>query len=194
MIISYVNKTSFMKTHFFPAIKLTIVLLIVLSGIYPLFIWGVAKLTPQKGMGELITVNGKEYYSNIGQAFTQDQYFYSRPSAVNYNAAGSAGSNKGPSNPEYLALVKARIDSFLVHNPGIDKKDIPVDLVTASGSGLDPHISVAAAEIQVKRISAIRNIPEANLFELVRTYTSQPTLGPKTVNVLQLNIALDQLN
>jgi len=183
-----------MKQHFFPAIKLTLVLLIVLSGIYPLIIWGVAKLTPQKGKGELIEANGKKYYSNIGQAFTQDQYFYSRPSAVNYNAAGSAGSNKGPSNPDYLATVQIRIDSFLVHNPGIDKKDIPVDLVTASGSGLDPHISVAAAEIQVKRISAIRNIPEANLYELVRTYTSQPPLGPKTVNVLQLNIALDQLN
>ncbi|MEN9298010.1 MAG: hypothetical protein RLZZ429_323 [Bacteroidota bacterium] len=183
-----------MKQHIFPAIKLTIVLLLVLCGIYPLFIWGVAKLTPQKGKGELIEANGKKYYSNIGQTFTQDQYFYSRPSAVNYNAAGSAGSNKGPSNPDYLATVQARIDSFLVHNPGIDKKDIPVDLVTASGSGLDPHISVAAAEIQVKRISVIRKIPEANLYELVRTYTSQSPLGPKTVNVLQLNIALDQLN
>jgi len=183
-----------MKQHIFPAIKLTIVLLLVLCGIYPLFIWGVAKLTPQKGKGELIEANGKKYYSNIGQTFTQDQYFYSRPSAVNYNAAGSAGSNKGPSNPDYLATVQARIDNFLVHNPGIDKKDIPVDLVTASGSGLDPHISVAAAEIQVKRISVIRKIPEANLYELVRTYTSQSPLGPKTVNVLQLNIALDQLN
>ena len=183
-----------MKTHFFPAIKLTIVLLVVLSGIYPLFIWGVAKLTPQKGKGELIEANGKKYYCNIGQSFTADKYFNSRPSAVNYNAAGSAGSNKGPSNPDYLATVEARIDSFLVHNPGIDKKDIPVDLVTASGSGLDPHISVTAAEVQIKRISNIRNIPEANLRELVRTYTEQPAVGPKTINVLQLNIALDQLN
>lgn len=183
-----------MKQNFFPAIKLTIVLLIVLSGIYPLFIWGIAKLTPQKGKGELIEANGKKYYSNIGQTFTTDQYFYSRPSAVNYNAAGSAGSNKGPSNPHYLATVEARIDSFLVHNPGIEKKDIPVDLITASGSGLDPHISVAAAEVQIKRISKIRNIPEANLRELVHTYTEHNVLGPKTINVLQLNIALDQLN
>jgi potassium-transporting ATPase KdpC subunit len=183
-----------MKQHFFPAIKLTVVLLIVLSGVYPLMIWGIAKLTPQKGKGELIITNGKKYYSNIGQLFTDDKYFYSRPSAVNYNAAGSAGSNKGPSNPGYLATVQARINRFLLHNPGIDKKDIPVDLVTASGSGLDPHISVAAAEIQVKRISKIRSIPEANLHELVRTYTNEPLLGPKTVNVLQLNIALDELN
>lgn len=183
-----------MKQHFFPAIKLTLVLLIVLSGIYPLIIWGVAQLTPQQGKGEQIEANGKKYYSNIGQSFTADQYFYSRPSAVNYHAAGSAGSNKGPSNPDYLAMVQARIDSFLVHNPGIEQKDIPVDLVTASGSGLDPHISVAAAEVQIKRISKIRNIPEANLRELVRTYTQQPALGPKTINVLQLNIALDQLN
>lgn len=183
-----------MKQHFFPAIKLTLVLLIVLSGIYPLLIWGIAQLTPQKGKGELIQANGKKYYSNIGQSFTDDKYFYSRPSAVHYNAAGSAGSNKGPSNPDYLATVQARIDSFLVHNPGIEKKDIPVDLVTASGSGLDPHISVAAATVQVKRISKIRNIPEANLRELVRTYTEQPAVGPQTINVLQLNIALDKLN
>jgi K+-transporting ATPase ATPase C chain len=183
-----------MKQHFFPAIKLTLVLLIVLSGIYPLIIWGIAQLTPQQGKGEQIEANGKKYYSNIGQSFTADQYFYSRPSAVNYNAAGSAGSNKGPSNADYLAAVQTRIDTFLVHNPGIEKKDIPVDLVTASGSGLDPHISESAAIIQIKRISKIRNIPEANLRELVRTYTSQPVFGPKTVNVLQLNIALDQLN
>ncbi|TDO29367.1 K(+)-transporting ATPase subunit C [Sediminibacterium goheungense] len=183
-----------MKKQFFPAIKLTLVLLIVLSGIYPLVIWGFAKLTPQKGKGELIEANGKKYYSNIGQSFTEDKYFYSRPSAVNYNAAGSAGSNKGPSNADYLAIIQERIDSFLTHNPGIEKKDIPVDLVTASGSGLDPHISVAAAEVQVKRISKIRNIPEANLRELVRTYTEQPAVGPQTINVLQLNIALDKLN
>lgn len=183
-----------MKTHLIPAIKLTFILLVVLSGIYPLLIWGLAQLSPQKGKGEQLTVNGKNYYTQIGQKFTQDQYFYSRPSAVNYNAAGSAGSNKGPSNPEYLQLVQARIDSFLVHNPGIHKKDIPVDLVTASGSGLDPHISLQAASIQVKRIATIRNIPEANLNELIRSYTYTPLLGPKTINVLQLNIALDQLN
>ncbi len=185
-----------MKQHFFPAIKLTIVLLIVLSGIYPLVIWGFAKLTPQKGKGELIEANGKKYYSNIGQSFTADRYFYSRPSAVNYNAAGSAGSNKGPSNPDYLATVQARIDSFLVHNPGIAKKDIPVDLVTASGSGLDPsYFSGQRAEYEGKALfTKIRNIPEANLRELVRTYTEQPAVGPQTINVLQLNIALDKLN
>jgi len=116
-----------MKSNLFPAIKLTLVLLIVLAGIYPLLIWGIAQFTPQKGKGEQLVANGKNYYKHIGQPFTQDQYFYSRPSAVNYNAAGSAGSNKGPSNPDYLALVQARIDSVLVHNPGINKKDIPVD-------------------------------------------------------------------
>lgn len=183
-----------MKSNLFPAIKLTLVLLIVLGGIYPLLIWGIAQFTPQKGKGDQLVANGKNYYKQIGQNFTQDQYFYSRPSAVNYNAAGSAGSNKGPSNPDYLALVHARIDSFLVHNPGINKKDIPVDLVTASGSGLDPHISVQAASIQVKRIASIRNIPEANLNELIRTYTITPLFGPQTINVLELNIALDQLN
>ncbi len=168
-------------------------MLILLSGIYPLLIWGAAHLTPDKGQGKRIIANGQSYYKNIGQTFTQGQYFYSRPSAVSYNAAGSGGSNKGPANPDYLATVQARIDSFMVHNPGIHKKDIPAELVTASGSGLDPHISVEAATIQVKRISQIRNIPEANLNELIRKHTEQPMFGPSVINVLALNISLDQL-
>ncbi len=183
-----------MKTNFFVAIRISFFLLLLLAGIYPLAVWGIAQLTPQKGNGEKILYHGKSLYSNIGQSFTQDRYFYSRPSAVNYNAAGSAGSNKGPSNPDYLLVMQARIDSFLVHNPGIDKKDIPADLLTASGSGLDPHISVAAANVQVKRISAIRHIPEANLRELIRSCTRESFFGPSTINVLELNIALDELN
>lgn len=185
-----------MKEHIFPAIKLTVLLLLLCAGIYPLLVWGIAHVTPQKGKGEIIQANGKRYYANLAQKFTDDRYFQSRPSAVDYNAAGSAGSNKGPSNTDYLATVQARIDTFLMHNPGIDKKEIPVDLVTASGSGLDPDISVKAAFVQVKRIAKIRGIAEPNLEELILTYTEKPLaglFGPERINVLKLNIALDQL-
>lgn len=122
-------------------------------------------------------------------------YFHGRPSAVNYNAAGSGGSNKGPSNPDYLAQVQARINTFLAHNPGVKKSEIPVDLVTASGSGLDPDISVQASRIQVPRIARERNMDENKLFELIEKTKETPLPGipgPEKINVLKLNIALNQ--
>lgn len=185
-----------MKSNIFPAIKLTIICLIFFSGIYTALVYGVSMFTPNKGMGDKITLNGKTYFTNIGQKFTEDKYFYSRPSAVDYNAAGSAGSNKGPSNPDYLAQVQARIDTFLVHNPEVAREEIPSDLVTASGSGLDPNISVQAANVQVKRIAKIRGIAEGNLQQLILSHTEVPLLGmfgTEKINVLKLNMALDQL-
>ena len=186
-----------MKTNLISSLRLTLVLLLFFSGIYTFIVYGAVMLTPGKGKGEIIEANGKKYYANIGQSFTEDRYFNGRPSAVNYNAAGSGGSNKGPSNKEYLALVQARIDTFLVHNPGITKKQIPVELVTASGSGLDPHISSKAASVQVKRIAAVRHLSEQALNELIVQHTEKPLLGifgPEKINVLKLNIALDQLH
>src|ERR1019366_731447 len=116
-----------MKTYLLPSLKLTIVLIIICSVFYPLLIAGIAKTAPGGGKGETIEVNGKIVgYANIGQKFTDDKYFSGRPSAVNYNAAGSGGSNKGPSNPDYLKDVQARIETFLVHNPGIKKEQIPL--------------------------------------------------------------------
>lgn len=185
-----------MKENIFPAIRLTVICLLFFSGIYTLIVLGVAQLAPNKGKGEIVTANGKTYYSNIGQKFTDDKYFYSRPSAVGYNAAGAGGSNKGPSNPDYLAEVQARIDTFLVHNSGVKKSEIPSDIVTASGGGLDPHISVLAATIQVKRIAKIRDIAEANLQQLIISNTEKPLLGllgTERINVLKLNMALDNL-
>jgi len=185
-----------MKKNFLPALKLTLVCLIFFSGIYTIIILGAAQLAPNKGKGEIIIVNSKTYYANIGQKFTDDKYFYSRPSAVDYNAAGSGGSNKANSDAEYLAMVKSRIDSFMVHNPEVNKADIPSEMVTASGSGLDPHISVQGANIQIKRIAKIRNIPEANIKELVMQNTEGSMLGlfgPEKINVLKLNLALDNL-
>ena len=186
-----------MKNHISPAIRLTLVLLVLLSVVYPLGIAGLAKLAPGGGDGVTVSANGKIVgYALIGQKFTEDRYFNSRPSAVGYNAAGSGGSNKGPSDPDYLKDVQARIDTFLVHNPGVAKADIPSELVTASGSGLDPDLSPAAAKIQVARIARVRGLPAERLTQLVDEQTKGPLLGlfgPAKVNVLALNIALDAL-
>lgn len=186
-----------MKKYLITSLKLTLVLIIICAVLYPLLIAAVGKLTPGGGDGETIIVNGKVVgYANIGQKFTEDKYFWSRPSAVDYNAAGSAGSNKGPTNPDYLKIVQERIDTFLLHNPGIKKEEIPAELVTASGSGLDPDLSPAAAKIQTKRIATIRHIDESKLNALVNEHTQDPLLGflgPSKVNVLKLNIALDEL-
>lgn len=185
-----------MKTYILPAVKLTAILIIFLAVLYPTVVWGIAQFSPNQGKGEIIEFNDQKYYANIGQSFTEDQYFWSRPSAVSYNAAGSGGSNKGPSNEEYLVEVEARIDTFLMKNPDIQRAEIPVDLVTASGSGLDPDISVRAAEVQVKRIAKIRNINETELMELIQNQTEKPLLGifgPEKINVLKLNLALDNL-
>lgn len=186
-----------MKTNLLISLKLTLVMIILCAVLYPLLIAGIGKATPGGGKGETLSVNGKVVgYEKIGQKFTEDKYFWGRPSAVDYNAAGSAGSNKGPSNPDYLQVVKDRIDSFLVHNPGIKKEEIPAEMVTASGSGLDPDISPAGAYIQVKRIAAVRNLPEEKIKTLVEEHIQKPLagiLGPSKVNVLKLNIALDNL-
>ncbi|WP_159476226.1 K(+)-transporting ATPase subunit C [Dyadobacter sp. 3J3] len=185
-----------MKTNLFPAIKLTSITLVFFAGVYTIIIWGIAQLAPNHGNGEVVMQNGKKYYANVGQTFTEDKYFNSRPSAVDYNAAGSGGSNKAPSNPEYLATVQARIDTFLVHNPEVKKQDIPVELITASGSGLDPDISPNAALVQLKRVSKNRNISNEKLQKLIEENTEAPLLGllgPAKVNVLKLNMALDGL-
>ncbi len=186
-----------MKSYLLPAFRLTLASLVFFSGIYTLCIWGIAQAAPGGGKGELITHEGRTLYANIGQLFQSDAWFNGRPSAVGYNAAGSAGSNKGPSNPEYLAQVQARIDTFMAHNPGVEKSEIPADLVTASGSGLDPHISVAAALVQVKRVAKARNIPESAVVDLVNAHIQKPLwglFGPACVHVLQLNLALDKAN
>src|SRR5579872_4462341 len=118
-----------MKQYILPSIRLTLVCIVFFCGIYSLIILGFAQAAPAKGKGEPVTLNGKVVgYALEGQAFTKDNYFWSRPSAVGYNAAGSGGSNKGPSNPDYLKDVQSRIDTFLAHNPGIRKEEIPSDL------------------------------------------------------------------
>ena len=186
-----------MKTYLLPSLKLTVILLVILSGIYPLAIAGVGKLTPGQGDGQTIQYKGRTVgYANIGQKFTKDEYFWSRPSAVDYHADGSGGSNKGPTNPDYLKQVDERIQDFMKHNPGVSRAEIPAELVTASGSGLDPDLSPAGAKIQVARIARTRGIPAEKINNLITAITEKPLLGlfgPAKVNVLKLNVALDQL-
>nr|WP_315233257.1 K(+)-transporting ATPase subunit C [uncultured Flavobacterium sp.] len=181
--------------NIFSILKFTLFMLVLLAIIYPMAIFGIAQLAPNKGKGETVTVNGKVVgYQKIGQKFDKSNYFWGRPSAVDYNAAGSAGSNKGPSNAGYLALVQKRIDTFLIVHPYLKKEEIPSDMVTASGSGLDPNISPKGALIQVKRVAVARKLSEEKVKALVESKINVPTvMGTSTVNVLELNIALDEL-
>ena len=178
--------------------RLTLVCLVFFAGIYSLIILGIAKAVPGNGEGDVLLFKGERIgYALEGQSFTADNYFWSRPSAVAYNAAGSGGSNKGPTNPDYLTEVGHRIDSLLRHNPGLRKEDIPSEMVTASGSGLDPDISPAGADIQIDRIARIRHLPKELLLSLVQSQVERPLfgfLGPEKINVLRLNMALDTLS
>ncbi|HVZ57513.1 MAG TPA: K(+)-transporting ATPase subunit C [Chitinophagaceae bacterium] len=186
-----------MKNNFFISLRLTLVLLLLCAVLFPLLMAAIGTLAPGRGRGETLTYKGRVVgYARVGQRFTQDRYFWGRPSAVDYNAAGSSGSNKGPSNPDYLKQVQDRIDSFLVHNPGVRKQEIPSDLVTASASGLDPDISPASAYVQVARVARARGLDPAKISALVDRHVEGPwlgLLGPRKVNVLKLNIDLDEL-
>jgi K+-transporting ATPase ATPase C chain len=185
-----------MKKEIISSLILTFVCIVFFSGVYPLIICGIAQFAPNKGEGFTVRgINGKEYYENIAQSFTKDNYFWSRPSAVGYAANGSGGSNKGPANPDFLKQVQDRIDTFLVHNPGVKVADIPVDMVTASGSGLDPHISIQGAMVQVTRVAKARGLDSRKVEALVQRHIDKPVygLGPERINVLKLNIDLETL-
>ncbi len=186
-----------MKKELLPSIILTVLCIVLFSAVYPGVIWAIAQLSPNRGNGTMVSTAKGQQYANIAQSFTRDEYFWPRPSAVNYNAAGSGGSNKGPDNKEYLEVVEQRIDTFLAHNPGVVRLQIPSDIVTASGSGLDPDISVKGAEIQVLRVARARGVSATALIDLIRRNTQVPLLGlfgPEKVNVIKLNIELDNLN
>lgn len=186
-----------MKKYLLQSIRLTAVLMLLLCVIYPLIVAFGGGFSKGKGGGEKIIENGKVVgYALLGQSFTGQEYFWGRPSAAGYNAAGSAGSNKGPSNTDYLKEVAGRIDTLLKYHPYLKRSDIPADLVTASGSGLDPDISEQAALVQIKRVAAVRGISDRTVAKLVVKNTAGPLLGMfglSTVNVLKLNLALDKL-
>ncbi len=186
-----------MKTYLMPALKLTLILIVILAGMYPLAIAGIGTFTKGNGNGETVQFKGRTVgYANIGQKFTKDEYFWSRPSAVDYKADASGGSNKAPANPDYIKDVEARIQNFLKHNPNITRAQIPAELVTASGSGLDPDLSPDGAKIQAARIANRRGLIEKDVLLLIDKNTEQPLwgmFGPAKVNVLKLNVALDEL-
>ena len=178
---------------------LMLALLTLVTGVlYPLVVTGISQVVfRQQANGSLIERDGKVLGSTlIGQPFSDPKYFWSRPSATSpqpYNGASSSGSNQGPTNPALKEAVEGRVKA-LRDAGGDASKPVPVDLVTASGSGLDPHISPAAAEYQIQRISKIRNIPEERLRALVAQHTEGRqlgVLGEPGVNVLELNLALD---
>ena len=177
-----------------------LVLMTVLTGlIYPAIITGLAQVIfPQQANGSLIVKNGTVVGSSlIGQTFDDPKYFWSRPSATGpypYNSSTSGGSNLGPTNGVLTQTVQARVDALRKADPG-NNNPVPVDLVTASGSGLDPNISPAAAEYQVARVAHVRNMDETAVRQLVAQNTTGRflgILGELAVNVLQLNLALDQ--
>jgi K+-transporting ATPase ATPase C chain len=168
---------------------------------YPGLMTGFAQLAfPNKADGSLVDVNGQVVGSHLAaQAFTQPQYFQPRPSAVDYNAAGTSFANLGPTNPDLATAVNERIQAILElegpYNPGLTKADIPVDAVTTSASGIDPHISPANARLQAARIAEVRGLPLERVEELIDDATDGRFIGfwgEPGVNVLDLNLALDR--
>lgn len=179
---------------------MSILVFTILTGIiYPLAVTGISQVIfPQKANGSIIVKNGKPVGSSLlGQQFEDPKYFWGRLSATGpypYNGAASTGSNLGPNNPDLVKAVQARIDALRAADPGNQAK-IPVDLVTASGSGLDPHISPAAAEYQLHRVAKARGLDDAKVRDLVARNTKGRWLsliGEPVVNVLELNLALDE--
>lgn len=189
-----------MKDQIRPALTMLLLLTVLTGLIYPLAVTGLAQLLfPDQANGSLVVHGDKVIGSKlIGQHFDKQEYFWSRPSATMpfpYNAAASGGSNLGPTNPALVGPVKARVVALRTADPSNDSP-IPVDLVTASGSGLDPDISPAAALYQIKRVARARGLEEIVLQKLVAQYTEERqfgTLGERRINVLQLNMALDAL-
>lgn len=181
-----------------PAILMTVVMTVLTGVIYPLVVTGIAQTVfPDQANGSLVYHDGRAVGSSlIGQPFDDPKYFWSRPSATGpfaYNAAASSGSNQGPLEPALHAAVKSRIEALRAADPENDKP-VPVDLVTASASGLDPHISPAAAEYQVGRVAKARGLEEQKVRDILLHHTAPRTfglLGEPRVNVLELNLALD---
>ncbi|HEY7523826.1 MAG TPA: potassium-transporting ATPase subunit KdpC [Candidatus Limnocylindrales bacterium] len=184
-----------------PAISILIAMTLITGFIYPAIVTAIAQVAfPRQANGSMIVVDGKTVGSSlIGQAFSQDRYFWGRPSAAGvtdenpagYDASSSAGSNLGPTSQDLIDRISAEVDRLRAANGG---GPVPVDLVTTSASGLDPHISPAAADYQVARVAAARELSEDAVREIVARHTEQPMLGflgQARVNVLELNLDLD---
>jgi K+-transporting ATPase ATPase C chain len=199
--VNLVFQGIFMKTVLRPLFTLFFVLTFLTGLVYPLLVTGVAQtLFPTQAHGSLLLRDGKPVGSAlIGQNFSSPAHFWGRPSATGpmpYNAAASGGSNLGPTNPALLDAARARVAALRAADPG-NTAAIPVDLVTASASGLDPHISPAAAQYQAKRVAQARHLPADKVQALIDQATERPLLGllgEPVVNVLKLNLALQALH
>lgn len=188
-----------MTSQLRPALSLFAVLTVMTGVVYPLAVTSIARLAfPEQAQGSLVVRDGKPVGSSlIGQSFTDPKYFWGRPSAtapMPYNASASTGSNQGPLNPALVDGVQKRVGALKAADPG-NTAPVPVDLVTASGSGLDPHISVAAAQYQTARVARVRGLAPEVVASLIARHTEGRlwgVLGEVRVNVLALNLALDQ--
>ena len=178
-------------------ILFTLVTMLLLGGGYHVVLWGIGRVVfPAQAEGSLIRrADGSIVGSRlIAQKFTRPEYFQSRPSGVDYNAASTGGTNYGPSNPDHLKAVRERLD-VITKQEGVSAGQVPSEMVTASGAGLDPHIPPAAAEIQAQRVATARGVTVDQVRELIRAHTEPPTfgfLGRARINVLELNLALDE--
>lgn len=181
------------------SVFVTIALVIILCAVYPFAVWVVGQVAfKEKANGSLIEQNGQVIGSRlIAQAFTKPEYFHPRPSAAGsgYDAASSSGSNLAMTNKKFLDGVEANVKTVLAENPTLKKGEVPNDMVTASASGLDPHISPENALAQADRVASARQVSVENIKALIETFTDRPTgrlLGDPTVNVLELNLELDR--
>jgi potassium-transporting ATPase KdpC subunit len=177
-------------------ILFTVVTMVLLGGGYNVVIWAIGHVAfPSQAEGSLIrradgTVVGSRL---IAQEFTRPEYFRSRPSGVDYNAASTGGTNYGPSNPDHLKAVRDRLDT-VTNEEGVAAGQVPSEMVTASGGGMDPHMAPAAADLQAPRVAAARGVSVERVRELIRAHTEPPAfgfLGRARINVLELNLALD---
>jgi K+-transporting ATPase ATPase C chain len=180
----------------------TLALTVILCGIYPLVVWGIAQVAfPSQANGSLVESRGKIVGSGLlAQSFSDAKYFHPRPSAageVGYDGNSSGGSNLGPLSQKLSDQVKERVEKYRAENHLPTGTLVPADAVTASGSGLDPHISLRNAEIQTPRVAQARNLSENKVMKLIQDFTEGPDLGflgEPGVNVLRLNLALDALS
>ncbi len=179
------------------AILFTIVTMVLLGGGYHVALWAIGRVAfPTQAEGSLIrrpdgTIIGSRL---IAQKFTRPEYFQPRPSGVDYNAASTGGSNYGPSNPDHLKVVQERLE-VITKQHGVTAGQVPSEMVTASGGGLDPHIPPAAAALQASRVASARGVAVDRVRDLIQAHTEPPTfgfLGRARINVLELNVALDE--
>jgi K+-transporting ATPase ATPase C chain len=186
-----------MLTEVRRGVRFTVVTMVLLGGGYHVALWGIGRvLFPAPAEGNLLRKSDGTLVGSrlIAQAFTRPAYFHARPSGVEYNAASTGGTNYGPSNPDHLKAVQERLGAVTALE-GATPAQVPSELVTASGAGLDPHIPPAAAALQAPRVAAARGVPLERVQALVRSHTEPPTLGflgRARINVLELNLALDE--